>query len=142
MQKAIFPSFSMKIHGASLATGFGLGVLFLVIVFGIQSLVGTDATDAPFERGGYRQFPAGAREERMDAMAEQFGMTRDALQQQLDDGKTMQEIAAEHGVDMPVGRGPGGMGPQDRMQPPRTMTGAEATGTGADAGESSSAMSQ
>lgn len=94
----------MKLHVPSFSAGLGLGIVFLLVVFGIQSLMGNESADAPAVGG---QFPATVRHERLQTMADRFGMTPEELQAQLDAGKTMQEIAEEKDVELPLRRGPG-----------------------------------
>ncbi|MGB1251583.1 MAG: hypothetical protein ACPG8W_13280 [Candidatus Promineifilaceae bacterium] len=53
----------------------------------------------------------GDKEKDIERAAEKFGMTVEALQAELDAGKTFKEIAAAQGVELPVGRrGHGGKG--------------------------------
>ena len=55
---------------------------------------------------GDRNF--GDKEQFLTRAAEHLGMTVEALQAELDAGKSMREIAQEQGVDLPQGRGRGG----------------------------------
>lgn len=94
----------------SFCAGIGTGVLVLLVVFGASRALHAGSTQ---QRPAWQQNAAAGRFQggagNTARMAERFGMTEDELQAELDAGKTVQEIAAEHGVDMPVGgRGPRG----------------------------------
>ncbi len=87
MQKPHYPSFF-----AGIASGF---VVLLLIIGGMHLF-----------------FPAQSRGRgaNLARMAQRMGITQDQLQQELNSGKTMQEIAQEHGVQFGGGFGGGGAG--------------------------------
>lgn len=88
---------------SSTYTSFGLGVVSGMVVLGIA--VGGLHLFSPRAqaglRGGFQQGQGGG----MNAafMAQRMGISEADLQKELDSGKTMQQIATEHGVTF--GRG-------------------------------------
>jgi hypothetical protein len=72
---------------------FGLGLVSgCLILFLAVSMFHIGA--APRVQGRF----AGNGGPNLERMAQRFGMTQDELQKEIDSGKTMQQIAAEHGV--------------------------------------------
>lgn len=90
-------NFSLK----SFLLGLGSGAVIIVIVFaGMRMMRPGVRMNGQFQAGGNRQMNTAR-------MAERFGMTEDELNAELKAGKTMQDIAKEHGVDFAFGgRGP------------------------------------
>lgn len=126
----------------SYLVGLGTGLVILVVFIFAKPYVSPE-TQTQFPRGGQfdsqqrgqfqgqqggqgGQFPPEGmqpqggmmNEERLQSMAEQFGMTVEELQAEMDAGKTLPEIAEEHGVELQF---PGGM---QGDRPPSTGTGA------------------
>ena len=81
-------------HWISFGAGVASGILLLLLVVGGMRLV-----SPPRQRGfgGTGSFQSGGGPN-LARMADRFGMTQAELQQELDAGKTMQQIAQEHGV--------------------------------------------
>jgi hypothetical protein len=105
-----------NLHIYSFVTGIASGALLLVIFStGVHILHPHTATAATTGR----TFQGGAAN--TARMAQRLGITEAELQKELDSGKTMQQIAAEHGVTFGGGRR-GGSG--------STLTGSGAGRTG------------
>lgn len=118
----------------SYIVGVITGAVILVLVFSVKPFL-NPSQKTPFpsdrmfdgqERGESRR--EGMRslegdmmnEERLQSMADQFGITVEELQTEMDSGKTLPEIAEEHGVELQSPRGmPGG----DRLGMPQSGTG-------------------
>jgi hypothetical protein len=100
-------------HPLSFALGLASGVLVLIVVFGSIRLIhgGNPTFAAGTGRGNYGQQFGGGAGPNTARMAQRLGITQDELQKELDSGKTVQEIAAEHGVQF-GGRGQGNGGPR------------------------------
>jgi len=99
-------------HPLSFTLGLASGLVVLVIVVGSWQLA-SPSTGAPRMNGTFQQTggiggPGGAGPNTA-RMAERLGMTEAELQEALDSGKTMQQIAEERGVEMPTRTGTGGM---------------------------------
>ncbi|MDD4318803.1 MAG: hypothetical protein PHW10_00540 [Candidatus Peribacteraceae bacterium] len=93
-----------SIHPLSFVLGFVSGLVILLVVAGGLRLFGSSRSGMPARNGAWQQNAGqgiGA-----GRMAERLGMTEEDLQKELAAGKTMQEIAAERGAEMP-GRGMG-----------------------------------
>lgn len=121
-----------RLHLPSYLFGLGCGIVLLFI----GTAIILDSTDTDVQvptqqqfrqnRDGSMQRPTGGFRvddtERTERMAEMLGLSVEELQQALDSGKTMTEIAEEQGVELPFGR-PGGDSSesgatmQDRGQP-------------------------
>ncbi|MFA6039367.1 MAG: hypothetical protein WCV62_01400 [Candidatus Peribacteraceae bacterium] len=86
-------------HPLSFALGLASGLLVLLILAGSWRLIRPAPNPGSFPMGGnFQEGGAG-----LSRMAERLGMTEADLQKELDSGKTLQEIAAERGVEMPAG---------------------------------------
>ncbi len=99
-------------HPLSFTLGLASGLIVLVIVVGSWRLA-SPSTGAPRMNGTFQQTggiggPGGAGPNTA-RMAERLGITEAELQEALDSGKTMQQIAEERGRDLPVRTGTGGM---------------------------------
>lgn len=80
-----------RFHPLSFGLGLASGLIVVVIVAaGFRAL----HPASTFARNGTFQGGAG----NISRMAQRMGMTQDELQKELDSGKTMQQIAQEHGV--------------------------------------------
>ena len=99
-----------KFHTQSFGLGFISGLVVLIIVIGGFRLV-TGQRRTGFGGGGGGMNIA--------RMADRMGISEDALQKELDSGKTMQQIAEEHGVQFGGGRSGGG----NRSSVSSTVTG-------------------
>src|SRR5438105_1912438 len=78
-------------HPLSFGLGLASGLLILMLVFGGMRVFGRPAGGGTFAGGN-----GGPRN--ITRMAQRLGMTEADLQKEIDGGKTMQEIAQEHGV--------------------------------------------
>jgi hypothetical protein len=87
----------LKLHPLSFGLGIASGVIVLLLVVFTMRMVGGN-------RYGARNF-GGNGGPNIARMAERFNMTEADLQKEIDSGKTMQEIAAEHGAQFGGGRG-------------------------------------
>ncbi len=88
-----------KFHPLSFGLGLASGFLVLLLVFGgVRLMRGNRAAPGGFGSGNFQRQGAN-RSANMATMAQRFGMTEVQLRAELDSGKTMQQIAAEHGVD-------------------------------------------
>lgn len=97
----------------SFTLGVASGLVVLFLYAGITNMFGCSGTDcapavtnAPSSQNFRQRQEQGGMRNRA-GMAERFDMTEEELQQELDNGKTMQDIAREHGMDMPVRTGSG-----------------------------------
>ncbi len=101
----------------SYSIGVATGMAVLALLFGANRFFGTasEASSQPGRallnqsRGQFgsdaARFPADGMldENRLQAMAERFGMSVGELQAELDAGKALPEIAEERGVNFPAG---------------------------------------
>lgn len=87
-------------HPLSFGLGLGSGLLILLLVFGgMRVFAGNNRARFGGPNGGnWQQFQGDNGGPNLARMAERFGMTEEELQKELDSGKTMQQIAQEHGV--------------------------------------------
>lgn len=86
---------------------FGLGILTGVIV--LLLVGGSLRLMRPSPDSATRNMQGAGQEQRLQRMADTLEMSVADLQKELESGKTMQEIAAERGKELPAG-GPGRMG--------------------------------
>lgn len=96
------------IHPKSFGLGVASGVVVLLLIAGGMHLLQPRRGGLGGPGGGTFQ-QGGA--PNLARMAQRFGMTEDELSKEIASGKTMQQIAIEHGVDMSAGFG--GRGPRD-----------------------------
>ena len=91
-------------HPLSFALGLGSGLLVLVLFVGtMRMMTGGQRGRLDAQNGGnFRQF-GGNGGPNTARMAQRLGMTEAELQAEIDGGKTMQQIAQEHGVTFPMG---------------------------------------
>lgn len=116
-------------HPLSFGIGLGSGLLVLVLVFGAMRVFGGSARGGfPPNGGNFQQMRGANGGPNAAMMAERFGMTEAELQAELDSGKTMQQIAEEHGVEFPMGGR--GMMQRGNMATRSSASGATATDTG------------
>jgi len=92
-------------HLLSFALGIVSGFLVLFLVIGGYRLVRPARSGIPASGPGAWQQQGGTGAPNIARMAQRFGMTEAELQKELDSGKTLQDIAKEKGVSLPVGRG-------------------------------------
>lgn len=87
-----------KFNLKSYLTGLFSGLLVCLFVLAVFKLFQPDNNQI---RPRYPQNITGLRDdpERLEMMAERFGMTAEELQAELDAGKTMREIAEEKGLE-------------------------------------------
>ncbi|MFA7681400.1 MAG: hypothetical protein WCX61_00010 [Candidatus Peribacteraceae bacterium] len=133
-----------RIHPRSFAVGLVSGLIVFLLVFGIRALVSSPSAtqntvdSLRFQQQGSPTTPTGEQmdpAQRLERMAERFGMTAEELQQELDAGKAIQDIAEEHGVEM---RGFPPQGSGSMLEPPRDGSGADLAQPNADAAAVSS----
>ncbi len=86
-----------KLHPMSFGLGFASGLVVLVVVVAAMHMMSPRGP-----RGFAGGFGGGT--QNVGRMAQRFGMTQDELQKELDSGKTIQQVATEHGVQF-GGRG-------------------------------------
>jgi len=124
--------FNVRSYGIGVATG----VVVLALLFGANRFFGASSQASPqpdralFGQSqgqfgsGVARFPTDGQldENRMQMMAERFGMNVGELQAELDAGKTLPEIAEERGMDFPAGMR------QGRADAPSAGTGSGSTG--------------
>ncbi len=90
---------------------FGLGlasglVILLLIAGGMRLRHPSSAGRFPTNGGAWQQRQGGGNGgPNISRMAERFGMTEEELRKELEGGKTMQDIAREKGVELPMARG-------------------------------------
>jgi len=89
-------------HLPSLGLGILSGLIVLVVISAGLHLAAAPSTSAA----------AAGRAPNLTRMAQRFGMTEADLQKEMADGKTLQQIAQEHGVTF-GGRGGQGGGAQN-----------------------------
>lgn len=98
-------------HFPSFGAGIAAGVVVVLVIAGGMHWAAGSVTPSPGTVGQRQQggFGGGQQTARM---AERLGMTQEDLQKELDSGKTMLEISAEHGIELPLGGGgrPSGSG--------------------------------
>lgn len=110
-------------HLQSFGIGLGTGLVTLLLVAGGMHLVRGNAYSQGGNRMGQHQQDNGAGHAPNTArMAERLGISEDELKKELASGKTMQDIAKEHGVEMP-------MGGRNRMMGSGAMMGASGSMT-------------
>jgi hypothetical protein len=96
----------MRFHPLSFGTGLASGLLIMVIVGGGMRLMRPASTAANGNAPAFQQRQGGAGGAQNTArMAQRLGITEEELTKELAAGKTMQQIASEHGVTMPAGGG-------------------------------------
>jgi hypothetical protein len=130
-------------HPLSFGLGLGSGLLVLVLIFGAMRIFGGPARGGfPRDSRNFQQMRGANGGPNVGMMAERFGMTEAELQAELDSGKTMQQIAEEHGIELPAGGR--GMMQGGGMMTRSSASGAIVTGTGSTtpATSSSSSVSQ
>ena len=86
-----------KFHPLSFFLGLVSGLVVLVLLVTMHVFTPARSSSAFASGGG----------QNLSRMAQRFGMTQDALQKEIAAGKTLQQIAQEHGVQF-GGRGRGG----------------------------------
>lgn len=86
-----------NMHLPSYGAGFVTGLLVLGVFWTGHAVFGSKPVAPVMQQ---RQFggPNGGGADRMAGMAERMGISVEELQKELDTGKTMQQIAEEHGV--------------------------------------------
>ncbi len=83
-------------HPLSFGLGLGTGLIVLALfVGGLRMTAGNNRARAGFG-GNFQQFQDNP--QNVARMAQRFGMTEADLQKELDDGKSLRDIAQEHGV--------------------------------------------
>ncbi|NOS67250.1 MAG: hypothetical protein HOO67_02700 [Candidatus Peribacteraceae bacterium] len=85
-----------RLHPFSFGLGLASGLVVLLLIIGGMRVMGGSSRRGTFTGSGGMN---------ITRMAERFGMTEAELQAELDGGKTMQQIAQEHGVQFGGGRG-------------------------------------
>lgn len=88
------------LHTSSFLLGLASGALILTLIFGGLRLLGAPSQSASQQGQGSSMS--------LDRMAERFGMTTSELQKELDSGKTIRDIAQEHGAQFGGRRGGSG----------------------------------
>ena len=97
------------IHLRSYLTGLATGVIMLLLFVSLKSVFTSSPASEAEQRGQFLQGDTNALgrgimdTERLQNMAEQFGMTLTELQAEMEAGKTLPEIAEERGVDFSRG---------------------------------------
>ncbi len=124
------------IHPKSFGLGVASGVVVLLLIAGGMHLLQPrrGAFGGPMGGGTFQQGGG----PNLARMAERFGMTEDELRKEMESGKTMQQIATEHGVDMSAGFGRGPRGGSGTMM--QSSTAYTPTGSGGAMSVSSSAV--
>jgi len=90
-----------------LSFGLGLvsGILVLVLFAGGMRILHPASQRAPqTNRGSFQQRQGGTGAPNTARMAQRFGMTEEELRSALANGKTMQDIAKEKGIEFPGGQ--------------------------------------
>lgn len=93
-----------RIHPLSFGLGIVSGMIILFVVVSGMRTLGFGQSGATAQNGQYQQGQRGAPS--LSRMAQRLSISEADLQKELDSGKTMQQIAAEHGVQF----GSGGRG--------------------------------
>ncbi|MDD5054829.1 MAG: hypothetical protein PHZ00_01005 [Candidatus Peribacteraceae bacterium] len=89
----------------SFAIGILAGVLILVLFRGGVSLTRIITSSSSKTASSQQRFRSGGPGLNIGAMAEQLGMTRSALEEELKTGKSLRDIATERGIDFATLRG-------------------------------------
>jgi len=108
MTKYVFPTLMKQLHPLSFILGIVSGILILLLVAGGLRLVYPNSS-APARSGTQWTGQGAPQGQRLQRVADTLGMNVADLQKELDSGKTLQDIATEHGKELPAG-GPGRMG--------------------------------
>jgi hypothetical protein len=87
-------------HPLSFVLGLVSGALILLVVFSGSRMLGIGGRNNSFGNGQWQGRNGGPS---LSRMAERLGISESDLQKELANGKTMQQIATEHGVEF--GRG-------------------------------------
>ena len=92
-----------NIHLSSFILGLASGALLLVVAVSGMRSFGFGQTNSAAQSGQFQQGQRGVQS--LSRMAQRLGISEADLQKELDGGKTMQQVAEEHGVQFGSGRG-------------------------------------
>jgi hypothetical protein len=89
-----------RFHPLSFVLGIVSGLVILVLVAGTMRMF-TPASSATARSGGF----GNGGTQNLSRLSQRLGISESDLQKELASGKTLQEIAQEHGVQLGNGRG-------------------------------------